>query len=250
MLDVLRPLGSPGARSGRLRRGRRHLRRGRRRLRRDRPPRRRPDPPGAQGRRPGQRPDPLQRRLAGDGGLGHGAGAHLPRPRRGRADPRLGRRDPAAQPGLGADRLGARPARRAPHRHRRQRRRPPDAPGPGRPLHRGLRPHRVERRRLQQDRHLSEGARRPRHGRALLRRPAVLHRRLVAHHRRRHPDRGARGPRGRPHPRPQRGGRSRLGRDSPRRLRVRQLRLRRDARRGWSPPWSPSAASAPPRPRA
>ena len=46
---------------------------------------------------------------------------------KGIAAPCLGRRDPAAQPGRLAHRLGARPARRAAHRDRRQYRRPSDA---------------------------------------------------------------------------------------------------------------------------
>ena len=58
--------------------------------------------------------------------------ADLPGARQGHADPCLGRRDAAAQPGRFAHRLGARPARRAAHRDRRQHRRPSDAARHGR----------------------------------------------------------------------------------------------------------------------
>ena len=57
--------------------------------------------------------------------------------------------------------------------------------GAGRPLHRRLRPDHGERRRLQQDRHLPEGAGRPRQRRAVLRGAAVLDHRLDARRRRR-----------------------------------------------------------------
>ena len=53
---------------------------------------------GAAGKAP-QRAHPLQRRLAGDGRLGHRARADLRRARGRLAGARLGRRDPAAQPG-------------------------------------------------------------------------------------------------------------------------------------------------------
>ena len=99
--------------------------------------------------------------------------------------PCLGRRDAAAQPGRQPDRLGARQARRAAHRDRRQCRRPPDAARPGRPLHRRHRPHDAPRRRLQQDRHLPEGAGRARQRRAVLCRPALSHHRLDDRGRRR-----------------------------------------------------------------
>ena len=126
---LLAPLPRPSARDGGLPARRRDLRRGCRDLprigehglaviRRRR---------AAQRRRADQRPHPLQRRLAGDGRLGHRAGADLPGARGRHPDPCLGRRDAAAQPGRQPDRLGARPARRAAHRDRRQRRRPPDA---------------------------------------------------------------------------------------------------------------------------
>ncbi len=65
------------------------------------------------GKAPGaarQRAHPLQRRLAGDGGLGHRAGADLQGSPRRRAAPCLGRRDAPAQPGRRAHRLGAAPA--------------------------------------------------------------------------------------------------------------------------------------------
>ncbi len=51
------------------------------------------------GVRAGADPDPLQRRLAGGGRLGHRAGPDLPRPRRRHPAACLGRRDAAAQPG-------------------------------------------------------------------------------------------------------------------------------------------------------
>ena len=92
-------------------------------------------------RRAHQCADPLQRRLARHRRLGHRAGADLPGARCRHPDPCLGRRDAAAQPGRQPDRLGARQARRAAHRDRRQCRRPPDAARPGRFLHRRHRPH-------------------------------------------------------------------------------------------------------------
>ena len=56
----------------------------------------RPDPQASsRKRRPHQRPDPLQRRLARHRRLGHRAGADLPGARCRHPDPRLGRRDPA-----------------------------------------------------------------------------------------------------------------------------------------------------------
>ena len=82
--------------------------------------------------------------------------------RQGHRHPCLGRRDAAAQPGRFAHRLGARPARRAAHRDRRQHRRPSDAARHGRHGDRRHRPRHRAGRRLQQDRHLSEGARRAR----------------------------------------------------------------------------------------
>ena len=123
----------PAARRPRRRRlsaRRRDLRRGRRHQYRDRPQR----PAADRGHRraqeagrAGQRADPLQCRLAGDGRCRHRHGADLSGARQGHPDPRLRRRNPAAQPGRFAHRLGARPARRAAHRDRRQYRRPSDA---------------------------------------------------------------------------------------------------------------------------
>ena len=78
-------------------------------------------------RRARQRPDPLQRRLARDGRLGHRDGADLSGARSRPEGPCLGRRDPAAQSGRLADRLGTRPSRRAAHGDPRQHRRPSDA---------------------------------------------------------------------------------------------------------------------------
>ena len=140
---------------------------------------------------PGQRADPLQRRLARDGRLGHRDRADLSRPRPRRAGPCLGRRDAAAQPGRLAHRLRTRPARRAAHADRRQRRRPSDAAWQGRPLHRRRRPRHRARRRRQQDRHLPQGAGRPRKRRAVLRRRARHDDRLDDRRRPRHRDRGA-----------------------------------------------------------
>ena len=90
--------------------------------------------------RAGQRADPLQRRLARDRRRRHRDRADLHRARQGHAAPCLGRRDAAAQPGRFAHRLGARPARRAAHRDRRQHRRPSDAARHGRSGHRRHRP--------------------------------------------------------------------------------------------------------------
>ena len=129
-------------------------------------------------RRAHQCPHPLQRRLARDGRLGHRSVADLSRPQCRHPDPCLGRRDAAAQPGRQPDGVGARQARRAAHRDRRQCRRPPDAARQGRLLHRRHRPHDAARRRLQQDRHLSEGAGGARQRRAVLCRPALSHHRL------------------------------------------------------------------------
>ena len=66
-------------------------------------------------RRAGQHPHPLQRRLARDRRLGHRDRADLPGAGAGHPGPCLGRRDPAAQPGRVADRLGVRQPRNVPH---------------------------------------------------------------------------------------------------------------------------------------
>ena len=63
--------------------------------------------------RAGQHPHPLQRRLARDGRLGHRHLADLPRGRSRHRRPRLGRRNPAAQPGRPAHGVGAERPRRA-----------------------------------------------------------------------------------------------------------------------------------------
>jgi methylthioribose-1-phosphate isomerase len=77
---------------------------------------------------------------------------------------------------------------------RRQRRRSPDAAREGGPVHRRLGPHHGRRRRGEQDRHLSQGARGQGQRRAVLRRVAVLDDRLGNRGRRAgHPDRGALG---------------------------------------------------------
>ena len=107
----------------------------------------------------GQRPDPLQRRLARDRRLGHGDRADLYGARSRRAGACLRRRDAAAQSGRLAHRLRARPAWRAAHAHRRQCGRPSHAARPHRSLHRRRRPRHRAWRRRQQDRHLSQGAR-------------------------------------------------------------------------------------------
>ena len=122
----------------------------------------REDPREETGRLEAQCPHPLQRRLAGLRRLGHRPRADLHGPRLRPAGPCLGRRNAPAQPGRVAHRVGTESARRAAHRHRRQRRRPSHAARPGRSLHRRHRPHHRAGRRLQQDRHLPQGARGPR----------------------------------------------------------------------------------------
>ena len=101
-----------------------------------------------------ERPDTLQRRLARDRRLGDGARTRLSRPRSGNPDSRLGRRDPSEESGSESHGLGTRPTRCAAYRDCRQRGRSPDAARPGGSVHHGLRPDDVDRRRLQQDRHL------------------------------------------------------------------------------------------------
>ena len=161
-LDDLRNLLAPLPPAKRARRRlparRRDLRRGCRDLPPHRRERARPDPQAQAQGRPHQRADPLQRGLARHRRLGHRAGADLPGARCRHPDPCLGRRDPTQEPGRQPDGLGTRQARRAAHRDRRQCRRPSDAARPGRLLHRRHRPHDAPRRRLQQDRHLPEGA--------------------------------------------------------------------------------------------
>ena len=155
--------------------------------------------------RAGARAHPLQRRLARDRGFRHRARADLRGARRGRGAPCLGRRDAPAQPGRRAHRLGARPARRAAHRDPGQYRRPPDAARHGRHGDRGGRPGDRQRRRLQQDRHLSQGARRQGQRRAVLCGAAVAdHRFLGVGRARRDSDRAAQRGRGRDHDRPHR----------------------------------------------
>jgi hypothetical protein len=101
---------------------------GRRRRCRDLPPHRRERPAAAQRDRreegPGERAHPLQRRLARDGRLGHGALARSTRRMTPASRPCLGGRDPPAQPGRRADGLRAGRAWRAAHGDRRQCRRP------------------------------------------------------------------------------------------------------------------------------
>ena len=171
-------------------RGRRHLRRHRQA---------RPAHPAGGisrgGRRsPGAGAHPLQRRLPGGHRVGDGAGPHLPGPRRGDPRPRLGGRDAAPQPGWGSDRLGTGAGGDPAHRHRRQRRRAPDAAGEGGPVPGGIGSHHRPGRRLQQDRDVPEGAGRPGPRRAVLCRAAGADHRLRRGGRSgRDPDRGAAG---------------------------------------------------------
>ncbi len=113
----------------------------------------------AQERRAREHPDPLQRRLAGVRGLRHRPRPRLCGLRRRDSRPRLGGRDPPAQPGRRPDDLGTGPPRRAAHAHPRQRRRASHAARPGGHRVCRFRPHHCRRRRGQQDRHLSQGAR-------------------------------------------------------------------------------------------
>ena len=121
----------------------------------------------------------LQRGLARHGRLGHRARADLQGAPSRHPRPRLGRRNAAAQPGRQPHGLGTLERGRAAHDRGRQRRRALDAARPRRSLHRRHRPHHADRGRLQQDRHLPEGAGRARQRRAVLRGPAVLHYRLA-----------------------------------------------------------------------
>ena len=88
--------------------------------------------------------------------------------------------------GASLDRLGARPSRRQAHGDRRQHRRAPDAAWHGRHGHRRHRPRHRAGRRLQQDRHLPQGAGRQGQQRAVLCGAAVADHRLrgVGRHRR------------------------------------------------------------------
>ena len=143
----------------------------------------------------GERADPLQRRLAGHGRLGHRAGADLHRVQRRHRSARLGGRDAPAQPGRRADRVGARQARRAAHRRGGQRRRAFHAARHGRSGDRRRRPGLPHRRRRQQDRHLPEGPGGARQRRAVLGGDAVHHHRLDAVRRRRATSRSRNAPR-------------------------------------------------------
>ena len=135
-------------RGGHPGRGPRHPRRGRGLL----PAHRRPGsaPPAPRG----PRPHPLQRRCARHGGLRHRARDRAGREGGGAARARLRRRDPPLLPGGAPHRLGT-PAGRHP-RHHPHRRHGRLAHGPRGDLLRGGggRPHRRQRRRGQQDRHL------------------------------------------------------------------------------------------------
>ena len=122
-----------------------------------------------------ERADALQRRLAGHRRLGHRHWRRSTRRRRPGIDVHVwvDETRPRNQgASLTAWELAA--AGRAAHRDRRQRRRPPDAARPGRPGHRRLRPRHRARRRLQQDRHLPEGAGGARQRRAVLCRDAAV----------------------------------------------------------------------------
>ncbi len=114
----------------RVQQSRRNLRRGCRDQPHDRRPRAADHPRHRRAEtrgRPGPHPDPLQRRLAGDGRLGHRDLADLPRGAGGHPGACLRRRNPAAQSGRASDRVGNGRSRRAARPDRRQRRRPPDA---------------------------------------------------------------------------------------------------------------------------
>ena len=112
----LAPARPARARRRGLRGGQARRRRGRRDQPRDwraRPQDPSPSGGGQEARRTGQHPHPLQRRLAGDGRLRHRHRADLSGDGGGRERPCLCRRDAPAQSGRLADRLGARPSRRA-----------------------------------------------------------------------------------------------------------------------------------------
>ena len=113
-------------------------------------------------------------------GFGHGHGADLPRARRGPRRPRLGVGDTAATAGRQPDGLGDGAARRPLHALRGRGERGADASRRRGPRAGGGRPRRPQRRRLQQDRHLRQGAGRARQQRPVLRRPALADDRLVA----------------------------------------------------------------------
>ena len=140
------------------------------------------------------RDDALQRRRARDLRLGNGDGAPVSRARRRAAGARLGQRDAAADAGRAVSPRGSSPQRGVPHTLFAD-------SASGLLMRRGdvdvviVGADRVaaQRRRLQQDRHLRQGARRARQRRAVLCRAAVAHHRLGARAtRRRDPDRGAR----------------------------------------------------------
>ena len=163
------PRGGRRAAGARARRGgvparRRDLRRGCRALPRDRRawPGVVPRTPCAESRSSAQHPHPLQRRLARHGRLWHRHRADLSRARCRHPGPCLGGRDAPAQPGRAAHRVRAAQPRRAAYGDRRQCRRPADDEGAGGCRGGRHRSRHAQRRRLQQDRHLSEGARRAR----------------------------------------------------------------------------------------
>ncbi len=220
------------ARGRRLCARRRDQRGGYRRQPGDRPPWRgadRGDRGEKEAGRAGQHPHPLQCRMARRRRRRHRDGADLHRARQGRGGPCVGGRNASAQPGRLAHRLGAQSPRRSAPCHRRQHRRPPDAARAGRHGDRGHRPGDAERRRLQQDRHLSQGARGARQRGAVLCRAAVADDRFHGSRRARYPDRGARRRRGRHHDGADRRRPHRDGAGRPAGLAGRQLRIRRDA---------------------
>ncbi len=132
-----------------------------------------------------RRDDALQRRRAGDLRLGHRDGPPVPRARRRPGAARMGERDAPAHAGRQPHRVGTGPARHSAHAVHRQRQRPAAAAWRCRRGVRRRRPRRAQRRCLQQDRHLRQGACCARQQRALLRRAAVADHRLEACHRRR-----------------------------------------------------------------
>ncbi len=194
-----------GAGCGRLPAGERDCRRGCRHQPGDRASRRetaRGDCRRQEAGRAGQCADALQCRLARHRRCRHRDRVDLRGPRPGAARACLGRRNPAAQSGRLAHRLGTRPARRAAHRDPGQHRGPPDAARHGRHRDRRHRPGDGQRRRVQQDRHLSQGAGGARQRRAVLCRAAVTDHRLHRLGRHcRNSDRGARARRGYDHDR-------------------------------------------------
>ncbi len=122
-----------------------------------------------------------------------------------------------------------------------------DAARQGRSVHHRHRPRDGQRRCRQQDRHLSEGAGREGQWRALLCGAAVLHHRLDAEFRPRHPDRGTLRRRTSEDDRAAAGRRARHGRDRRPRLAPAPTPPSTSRPPAWSPASSPNAACARPR---